>query len=225
MADNLANEKARYLPLLSASVKAAKKEEQKTAPLVSLGVKGALNNGVVIKGLGSTDTLFPQYGVLGCKVDDSDGTEDVDPILLNTNVPWSAFICDSQGSGKSYTLSCMLEDCLHQSDQIGKLPNPLTGVVFHYDSGCSGGICEAAHLCSLGIPVTVLVSESNFEDRKDAYSKLPGAAEHLKVEVLKLQPRHLNIRRMTKLMAFNAKEGPVPLYMEVSNKQYSSNLR
>jgi hypothetical protein len=34
------------------------------------------------------------------------------PVLLNTDSPWSAFLCGSQGSGKSHALSCMLENCL-----------------------------------------------------------------------------------------------------------------
>ncbi|KAF1946957.1 hypothetical protein EJ02DRAFT_492080 [Clathrospora elynae] len=34
------------------------------------------------------------------------------PVLLNTNSPWSAFLCGSQGSGKLHALSCMLENCL-----------------------------------------------------------------------------------------------------------------
>ena len=33
-------------------------------------------------------------------------------IFLNVNTPWSTFICGSQGSGKSYSLSCILENCL-----------------------------------------------------------------------------------------------------------------
>lgn len=29
---------------------------------------------------------------------------DIDPVLLNTDTPWSAFICGSQGSGKSHMM-------------------------------------------------------------------------------------------------------------------------
>ncbi|KAF2662936.1 hypothetical protein K491DRAFT_584523 [Lophiostoma macrostomum CBS 122681] len=81
------------------------------------------------------------------------------PILLNTDTPWSAFLCGSQGSGKSHTLSCMLENCLLTDKQlvrkIGVNPNPLAGLVFHYDSCQGSGVCEAAYLCSK-IPTTVL---------------------------------------------------------------------
>jgi len=73
-------------------------------------------------------TRFKQYSVLGTKQTDeiSDEVKTLDEakvlitgksteekaIFLNTNAPWSAFICGSQGSGKSYTLSCMLENLL-----------------------------------------------------------------------------------------------------------------
>ena len=58
--------------------------------------------------------MFVQYGLLGRAVSwkEADGDAESfipdDRIFLNTNVPWSAFICGSQGSGKSHTLSCML---------------------------------------------------------------------------------------------------------------------
>ena len=29
-------------------------------------------------------------------------------VFLNTNTPWSAFVCGLQGSGKSHTLSCLI---------------------------------------------------------------------------------------------------------------------
>ena len=85
----------------------------------------------------------------------------IEPVLVNTNVPFSAFICGKQGSGKSYTLSCLLEGCLLASQHLGKLPQPLGGIVFNYDSQ-SVNVAEAAYLCSCNIPVTVFVSPSNF---------------------------------------------------------------
>lgn len=62
-------------------------------------------------------------------------TQRPDPrMFLNVNAPWSAFICGSQGSGMSYTMSCMLESCLIPSLPLKNLlPNPLAGLVFHYD--------------------------------------------------------------------------------------------
>ncbi|GLA19643.1 hypothetical protein AnigIFM62618_007760 [Aspergillus niger] len=51
---------------------------------------------------------------------------ETDPrLFFNVSHPSSVFICGSQGSGKSHTLSCLLENCLIQS-KAGRLPNPLT---------------------------------------------------------------------------------------------------
>lgn len=85
-------------------------------------------------------------------------------LFFNVSSPSSTFICGSQGSGKSHTLSCMLENCLIKS-KVGRLPNPLTGVVFHYDAFISdtvGSPCEAAFLSSHpGVNVRVLCSPTN----------------------------------------------------------------
>lgn len=143
-------------------------------------------------------------------------------LFLNMNAPWSAFICGSQGSGKSHTLSCMLEAALKES-QLGKLPHPLAGMVFHYDKFTGLGesqICEASYLISAGIPVTVMVSSSNFYRMKKIYEdlpKLPSDAPKPKVAPLLLEEKHLNIERMMKLMAVDEKEGKISLYMEVSD--------
>lgn len=143
-------------------------------------------------------------------------------LFINMNAPWSAFICGSQGSGKSHTLSCMLESALKHS-RLGKLPNPLAAIVFHYDKFtgfAKSQICEAALLCSAGIPVTVLVSPSNLYRMRNAYeniAELPPNAPKPVVAPLLLEERHLNVERMMKLMAIDEKEGKISLYMEVSD--------
>ena len=142
-------------------------------------------------------------------------------LFLNMNAPWSAFICGSQGSGKSHTLSCILEAAL-QPSKLGKLPLPLAGMIFHYDkfTGFSSTqVCEAAYLCSTGIPVTILVSPSNFHRMERAYRNIrgiPSNAPKPVVAPLLLEERHLNVERMMKLMAIDEKEGKISLYMEVS---------
>lgn len=59
----------------------------------------------------SEDDL-PQYGLLGeysCEQHPSRDSEMADSrLFLNTNVPFSAFICGVQGSGKSHTTSCLI---------------------------------------------------------------------------------------------------------------------
>ena len=187
----------------------------------------------------SKSTMFPQYGLLAERYPDyqvrsmdlildmdeqndrAAPTVNADPrLFLNVNTPWSAFICGSQGSGKSHTLSCMLEDCLLPS-KLGKLPNPLAAIVFHYDrftSYTSSQVCEAAYLCSSGIPVRILVSPTNFWRMKENYSNLPGLPLSVrKPEVIPLlfQEKHLDVERMMHLMAVHERSGPMPLYIEV----------
>ena len=203
-------------------------EETETTPLFS---------GVVLDGVPAN--TIKQYGLLGEQVAIAEPigqgcldfneqrrfspTEDDPRIFVNVSPPWSAFVCGSQGSGKSYTLSCILENCLIPS-KLGQLPRPLTGMVFHYDTFTSYGsnqVCEAAYLCSSGIPVRVLVSPTNYRRMKDTYESLPGLpsdAQKPEVIAMKFQDKHLDVTRMMNLMAVNEKEGAVPLYIEVSSE-------
>lgn len=161
--------------------------------------------------------LLPQFGLLGFHIGDDKTIGDDEPIMLNVDAPNSTFICGSQGSGKSYTLSCMLENFLLKNTEVGKMESPVAGVVFHYDLDCASSVAEAAYLCSQGIEVNVLVSQSNERALKQAYDKI-GAQygnNNLKVQPLLLRSADLSIERMIKLMALAEKEGPVPLYMEV----------
>lgn len=143
-------------------------------------------------------------------------------LFVNMNAPWSAFICGSQGSGKSHTLSCMLEAALWQR-QPGKLPKRLSAMVFHYDKFGSQ-ICEAAYLSSKEIPVKVLVAPSNYRTMKKAYENMPGFPQNVKKPIVKslvLFEKQLNLKRMMTLMAAEEKDGKPPLYMEVSSVFFS----
>ena len=204
-------------------------EEIKTTPLFS---------GCVLDRFGKS--FLPQYGLLAGRIPDRSYEADllqhvdfeaetveniIDPrVFLNVNTPWSAFICGSQGSGKSHTLSCMLENCLLQSP-LSELPNPLAGLVFHYDkfsSYTSSQICEAAYLCSSGIPVKVLVSPTNFWRMKTAYENMPGLQAGTKrpeVIPLRFSEQNLDVSRMMSMMAVKEKDGPVPLYIEVFRRE------
>jgi hypothetical protein len=133
------------------------------------------------KVLDQSGNLFSQYGFLAGmsnildsnaagNVDSSRPSRPVDPrLFFNISAPSSAFICGSQGSGKSHTLSCLLENCLMKSD-VSKLDNPLAALVFHYDSFTSdikGTPCETAHLSSNpNIKVRILCSPTNFNTIK-----------------------------------------------------------
>ena len=53
--------------------------------------------------------ILPQYGLLGSGNQRDDSNDIKDPrVFLNTNVPFSAFVCGVQGSGKSHTTSCLI---------------------------------------------------------------------------------------------------------------------
>jgi hypothetical protein len=121
----------------------------------------------------STPEPFTQYGLLAGDVGGlslaneakANGEPAPDPRLFyNIAAPSSVFICGSQGSGKSHTLGCLLENCLVPS-MANSLPRPLTGIVFHYDtftSDTSGSACEAAYLSSAkGVSVRVLCAPTN----------------------------------------------------------------
>lgn len=198
-------------------------EATRTTPLFSGKVLDGLKSGT-----------FNQYGLL-CKALARRGIQHLpestprklprvfnyDPrIFLNVNAPWSTFICGSQGSGKSHTLSCIMENCLIPSG-LGQLPSPLAAIIFHYDTFTSYGsrqLCEAAYLCSSGVPVKVLVSPTNFWRMKQTYENLPISSPSMrKPEVIpmKFQHKHLDVTRMMSMMAVSDKDGPVPLYIEV----------
>lgn len=114
-------------------------------------------------------------------------------IFFNITSPMSTFICGSQGSGKSHTLSCLLEGCLLRST-AGRLSNPLTAVVFHYDTficDTGGSPCEAAFLASHpGITVRVLCAPTNLQTIKvfDVFRKYvrlgPFLLKHITDDIL-----------------------------------------
>jgi hypothetical protein len=181
---------------------------------------------------------FPQYGFLARALVDTDLEEDKEGkvadfpddrlIYFNISSPSSTFICGSQGSGKSYTLSCMLENALFAS-KASVLPRPLTALVFHYDtfsSGHGGTPCEAACLASReNVKVRVLCAPTNIATIKvclcsqaltgalitDTENKKVYSNPKIRVEPLKINQTDLNTERMIKLMA--VKQADMPLYM------------
>jgi hypothetical protein len=50
---------------------------------------------------------IPQYGLLGSSGSTCTTISD-SRLFLNTNIPFSAFVCGVQGSGKSHTTACMI---------------------------------------------------------------------------------------------------------------------
>jgi len=189
----------------------ATQEELKNVPLVRWDVKQHMEN---------ESAGLQQYAVMGKVPVNETISNNLDktpapPVLLNTNSPWSAFLCGSQGSGKSHALSCMLENCLLDDPCIGKNPRPLAGIVFHYDRSQAGDVCEAAYLCSR-VPTKVLVSASSIGKLKKSYNDVAKkCGAEIGVAPLELHTSHLNTERIKLLMAVG-KEGDMPLYMSVS---------
>jgi hypothetical protein len=183
-------------------------EDFKIAPLIWWDVKKHMDNS------NNGSKSLRQYAVLGQET--SPGlNKPYKPVLLNTDAPWSAFLCGSQGSGKSHTLSCMLENCLLDDAQIGKNPHPLAGLVLHYDGSRGNGVCEAAYLCSK-VKTRVLVSASNYGNLKAKYEDMAKQCDgDIEVHELKISPEYLDTERIKTLMAV-AKDGEAPLYIQVS---------
>jgi hypothetical protein len=139
------------------------------APLFTSAARGHGSNG-------GSNGAFSQWGFVGADIHGlsiikNRGHDlDHDPRLFcNIAAPLSVFICGSQGSGKSHTLSVLLENYLTQST-TNHLPRPLAGIVFYYDSltsEISGSPCEASYLSSNpDIAVRVLCSRTNISNIK-----------------------------------------------------------
>ncbi|PGH00042.1 hypothetical protein AJ79_08313 [Helicocarpus griseus UAMH5409] len=226
----------------NSSENVARLEEIRTTPLFTSNVKLALQL--------RHPSIIPQYALLGVRKETygspgcsngnsgfensafgntgnglaierhSIGLENL--VYANINAPSSTFICGSQGSGKSHTLSCMLENGLVHPSVTGAISSPLTGLVLHYDKFTgvnTGQLCEAAYLSSK-IPVRVLVSPSNFAHMEKLYANLPGLPKGTrkpKVHKMYFREDQLTIGMMKDLMAVSA-EGTTPLYMEVVTK-------
>ncbi|RAQ60114.1 hypothetical protein COH20_002333 [Aspergillus flavus] len=187
-------------------------DESAYAPIISSSVLAYHAN----LGNGQDKPKIPQFGLLAGsrpllqdlrpKRASPIASLDKDPrLLFNVSHPSSVFICGSQGSGKSHTLSCLLENCLIPS-KAGRLPNPLTGLVFHYDTFISdtvGSPCEAAFLSSHpDVHVRVLCSPTNIHTIRGYYSRF-----NIPVDPLQLDQNHLNTKRMMDLMAIGQKDG------------------
>ncbi|RYP39132.1 hypothetical protein DL766_000588 [Monosporascus sp. MC13-8B] len=185
-------------------------DEARTAPLFT---ESARQRAVDL--VASSNSLFPQYGVLAGSVS-GNGLQSDGVFYYNVAVPSSTFICGSQGSGKSHTLSCLLENCLIPSD-ANELPRPLTGIVFHYDtfiSDSGGNPCEAAFLSTHpDVSVRVLCAPTNVAVIRKTYSRFPN----IKIEELRINETDLNTKRMMDLMAVK-EGGNMPLYLYVVSR-------
>ena len=137
---------------------------------------------------------------------------------MNTNIPSTTIICGVQGAGKSHSVSVIIENSQISSPEIGRLPQPLSAVVFHLGAS-QGGMhlpCESAFLGksntdhpNYNIPINVLVSPSNIKPMRKVYAET-GAT----VIPLYISTKDLNCPRMFSLMHVTEDE-KVPLYIQV----------
>ncbi|KAH6871822.1 hypothetical protein B0T10DRAFT_416941 [Thelonectria olida] len=212
----------RHLKLLQSQGDLDEVDEILTAPIFTEPVKSYVLSAMKDDKQGKE--AFNQYGLLAADIRERflGSLETVhssvkpDPrIFYNVAAPSSVFICGSQGSGKSHTLSCLLENCLVPSEAT-VLPRPLTGLVFHYDTFVSdtGSLpCEAAFLSSEDcVKVRVLCPPTNIQQVKRIYACLPN----VEVEELRINESDLTTKRMLDLMAVSSIQGGgMPLYLHV----------
>ncbi|KAL9105734.1 MAG: hypothetical protein Q9187_008663 [Circinaria calcarea] len=167
--------------------------------------------------------LIPQYGLLGnlSPNQNNDSVKAADRrIFLNTNIPFSAFICGLQGSGKSHTTGCLIENCLIRSPILGVLQKPLSVLVFHFSEWASQSSFKPSETAFLACPnpqfqhhlgvtsIIVLVSPSNYLTLRPLYMQIPGVT----VQPFKILPKNLNIGTIMTLMSVDQTQA-APLYM------------
>ncbi|KAI9892131.1 MAG: hypothetical protein M1814_001837 [Vezdaea aestivalis] len=164
-------------------------------------------------------SLISQFGILGGAYDAESPKSSSSPIFSNTNIPFSTFVCGLQGSGKSHTVSCLLENYMVTNAPLGPLQNPLSALVLQFGQPSSSSNprpCELAYLTTANddFPNTVrpsmnvLVSPSNFINLTALYSTFPNT----RVWPLKFKSRDLDIGSIMSLMAVDQGSSP-PLYM------------
>ncbi|KAG6331058.1 hypothetical protein ID866_8032 [Astraeus odoratus] len=187
--------------------------EMRTAPLIT-------REAFIAGGFQARTT---QYGVLGetLSIHSKSGEYiPVDPRLyVNTNAPLSAVVCGVQGSGKSHTVSVLLENMfIDGQDSMGCLYQPLSGLVLHFGEGGTGARpSEAAWVGSTSRPgvepprVYVYVSRSSLNTMRAVYAPL---GERVKVMPLLFNESELDAQAILSMMAVGSSES-APLYIQI----------
>ncbi|KAJ3992816.1 hypothetical protein F5050DRAFT_850088 [Lentinula boryana] len=164
-----------------------------------------------------------QYGVLGrvlgCYSKKEISTFQDSRVYLNTNTPMSALVCGVQGSGKSHTVSVILENMFISSSLLGTLAKPLSGLVLHFGEGGPGsGPCEAAwvgvpnHSSIKAPPVNIYVSKSSLNTMKGVYAPLTQKG-NVTVAPLLFNESELDAEAFLSLMAVGSSDN-APLYIQ-----------
>lgn len=137
------------------------------------------------------------------------------------NAPFSAVVCGVQGSGKSHSVSVMLENMMIPGfDAIGNQRKALSGLVLHFgEAGTVTQPCEAAYLGLSRMEgfeaprIKVYVSPTSLSKMKTVYKRLGLNAE---VSPLLLTQSELDAKSFLSLMAVGtASTDRTPLYMKI----------
>ncbi|KAF9779993.1 hypothetical protein BJ322DRAFT_1023896 [Thelephora terrestris] len=166
-----------------------------------------------------------QYGVLGTILEiggQEDESAPEDPRLyLNTNAPFSAVVCGVQGSGKSHSVSVMLESMMIPGfDAIGCQKKALSGLVLHFgEAGTVTQPCEAAYLGLSRLEgfktpkIRVYVTPTSLSKMTAVYKRLGPSVE---VSSLLLTQSELDAKSFLSLMAVGTTSTDrTPLYMKI----------
>jgi hypothetical protein len=189
--------------------------ELKTAPLLT---RGAYRTKKMRQAVG-------QYGVFGTITESrlpfatSMHDDEFSRLYLNTNTPFSALVCGVQGSGKSHTVSVILENMFVTGcTALGQLVKPLSGLVLHVgETGACAAPCEAAYIGVSAVdnakppPVVVYVAPSSLKRMRQVYSPL---GNNIEVKALFFSPSELDAAAFLSLMAVNSSDS-APLYMQI----------
>ncbi|KAH9173436.1 hypothetical protein EDB89DRAFT_730085 [Lactarius sanguifluus] len=188
--------------------------EFKTAPLLT---RGAYRTKKMRQAIG-------QYGVFGNITESrlpqamSMQDDEFSRLYLNTNTPFSALVCGVQGSGKSHTVSVILENMFVTGcPALGQLVKPLSGLILHVgETGSCSAPCEAAYVgvstVNNAMPPTVVVyvAPSSLKRMRQVYSRL---GKNVEVKPLYFSPSELDAAAFLSLMAVNSSDH-APLYMQ-----------
>jgi hypothetical protein len=128
-------------------------------------------------------------------------------------------VCGVQGSGKSHTVSVLLENMLiPKLQEIGTLQQPLAGLVLHFGEGGIGSLpSEAAWV---GVPSTkgvrtpkvrVFVSKSSLNTMKGVYAPL---GKNVEVVPLLFNETELDAQAFLSMMAVGSSDS-APLYIQI----------
>ncbi|KAF7983973.1 hypothetical protein HWV62_18412 [Athelia sp. TMB] len=188
----------------------SKSEEHEiaTAPIVSRGAMVAAY----------LDAKIGQYGVLGSCSSMHAYMHPEHGLIILQNAPFSAVICGLQGSGKSHTLSVLLENMLIPNyDPIGTLEKPLSALVLHYGQG--GATSRPSEAAWVGVsqtkgvkppPVSVYVCPSSLKTMTGIYAPL---GKNIAVLPLYFNEDELDAESFLSLMSVDEKSAP--LYMRI----------